>query len=344
MGTLHDWAIQRWRIDRLTGINPLMNMNKLGAWFLAIGMFLISATTFAQTKAVSVLSYHQDEDSEGMIDGIREVLRSAGFREGRNLKLTLADAQGTPERAQQLALELVRGRPDVIVTLSLPATQAVTTYTKQIPVVFAGITDPVAAEVVMGWGPSGTNVTGVSDALPLKKRIDLIKQLVPQARRVGVIYNPSDANSVAQVREFQENLSGTGLIAIELTVSRPVDVGSAARSLIEKVDVFQSLTDSTVSQSYAALAQVANDARIPLLGWDVKDVRSGAVAALDLTDQDIGTAAGRVALRVLRGVKPGAIAPEVIANPPIYVNLQAASKQSVTLSPALTKVARALVK
>lgn len=321
-----------------------MKINIFRAWVLAIGVLFASASVMAQTKSVSILSYQQDESSGEMIEGIREVLRSAGFREGRNLKLYLVDAQGMPERAQQLGLDIVRGRPDVIVTLSLPATLAVMTHTKQIPVVFAGITDPVASDVVSGWGPTGTNVTGVSDALPLKKRIALIKQVSPQSRRVGVIYNPSDPNSVAQVREFQENLSGTGLIAIELTVSRAIDVGSAARSLIEKVDVFQTLTDSTVNQGYASLVQVANDARIPLIGWDVKDVRAGAVAALDLTDQDIGAAAGRMVLRILRGTKPGAIAPEIIAQPPVYVNLNAARQQDVALTPALSKIARTLVK
>jgi putative ABC transport system substrate-binding protein len=101
--------------------------------------------------------------------------------------------------------------------------------------------------------------------------------------------------------------------------------------------------DPTVNQAYVALVQVANDARIPLLGWDVKDVRAGAVAALDLTAQDLGSAAGRLTLRVLRGVKPGTIAPEIVANPPIYLNMQAATTQSVTFSAALLKIARPLV-
>lgn len=320
-----------------------MKMNMFGAWLLAFALLLGSAGALAQTKSVAIFSYQHDEVTAEMTEGIRQVLRTAGFREGRNLKLSLIDAQGSTDRAQQLALDTVRGRPDVVIALSLPAVQAVMKHTTQIPVVFAGITDPVASEVVSGWGPSGSNITGVTDALPLHKRVALIKQVSPQARRIGVIYNPADASSVAAVKEFQENLSGSGFIAIELTVSRPLEVGSAARSLIEKVDVFQTFLDPTVSQSYAALVQVANDARIPLLGWDVKDVRAGAVAALDITAQDLGSAAGRLALRVLRGSKPGAIAPEIIASPPIYVNLQAALKQSVTFSPAFLKIARPLV-
>ncbi len=321
-----------------------MKINLFGAWLFVCALLIGSNGVYAQTKSVAIFSYQQDEVSAEMTEGIREVLRTAGFREGRNLKLSLVDAKGSVERAQQLALDTVRGKPDVVIVLSLPAAQAVMKYTTQIPVVFAGITDPVASELVSGWGPSGSNVTGVADVLPLQKRVALIKQISPQARRVGVIYNPTDASSVATVKEFQESLSGSGLIAIELTVLRPLEVGSAARSLIEKVDVFQTFLDPTVNQAYAALTQVANDARIPLLGWDVKDVRAGAVAALDLTAQDLGSAAGRLALRVLRGSKPGAIAPEIIAQPPLYVNMQAATKQSVTFSPALLKIARPLVR
>lgn len=320
-----------------------MKTHILVAYWLALGMLLFNAEAFAQTKSVSILTYQKDESSVDMVDGVREVLRGAGFREGRNLKLRVLDAKGDPEQAQQLALEMIRGRPDVILSLSLAATQAVVLHTRQIPVVFAGITDPVANEVVASMGPSGTNITGVSDALSLQKRVALIKQLSAKARRVGVLYNPGDASSVAQVREFQESLSGTGLIAIELTVLRPMDVGSAARSLIEKVDVFQTLTDRTVGQGYASLVQVANEAHIPLFGWDVNDVRAGAVASVDLTDQDIGSAAGRLTLRILRGAKPGAIAPEVIVNPPIYTNLKAAAKQAVTFTPAFSKLARPLI-
>jgi putative ABC transport system substrate-binding protein len=344
MGTLDDWAFQRWHIVCLIGVDSLMKINLFGAWLFAFALLIGSNGVSAQTKSVAIFSYQQDEVSAEMTEGIREVLRSAGFREGRNLKLSLVDAKGSVERAQHLALDTVRGKPDVVIVLSLPAAQAVMKYTTQIPVVFAGITDPVASEVVTGWGPSGSNVTGVTDALPLQKRVALIKQISPQARRVGVIYNPTDASSLAAVKEFQESLSGSGLIAIELTVLRPLEVGSAARSLIEKVDVFQTFLDPTVNQSYAALAQVANDARIPLLGWDIKDVKAGAVAALDLTAQDLGSAAGRLALRVLRGAKPGAIAPEIIAQPPVYVNMQAATKQSVTFSAALLKITRPIVR
>jgi putative ABC transport system substrate-binding protein len=344
MGTFDDWAFQRWHFVCLIGVDSLMKINLFGVWLFVFALLIGSAGVSAQTKSVAVFSYQQDEVTAEMTEGIREVLRAAGFREGRNLKLSLVDAKGSSERAQQLALDTVRGKPDVLIVLSLPAAQAVMKYTTQIPVVFAGITDPVASELVSGWGPSGSNVTGVADVLPLQKRVALIKQISPQARRVGVIYNPTDASSVAAVKEFQESLSGSGLIAIELTVLRPLEVGSAARSLIEKVDVFQTFLDPTVNQAYAALAQVANDARIPLLGWDVKDVRAGAVAALDLTAQDLGSAAGRLALRVLRGAKPGAIAPEIIAQPPLYVNMQAAAKQSVTFSPALLKIARPLVR
>jgi putative tryptophan/tyrosine transport system substrate-binding protein len=310
-----------------------------GLW-LAIA----SSPVRAQTKSVTVFGYQQDETLLENAEGVREVLRAAGFREGRNLKLTVTDAKGSSERANQVALELVRGRPDILITHSLPAAQAVLRHTSKIPVIVMGLSDPVGLGLVAQDGPSGTNVTGVLDTISWEKRIALIKQVDSQARRIGVIYNPNDTVSVARVREFQAQLSAVGLIAIEVTVLRASEVGSAARNLIEKVDVFQTFTDVTVGQAYASLVQVANDAKRPLLGWDVKDVRAGAVAAIDLTDSDLGAAAGRLALRILRGANPGAIAPEVVARPPVYVNALAAEKQGVKFSPALSKTMRVLVK
>jgi len=310
-----------------------------GLWFA-----FASGGARAQIKSVTIFGYQQDETLVEVAEGVREVLRGAGFREGRNLKLTVADAKGSPERINDIALELVRGRPDILITYSLPAAQAVMRQTTRIPVIFMGLSDPMGVGVVTKEGPSGTNVTGVLDAISWQKRVALIKQVDAQARRIGVIYNPSDSASVARVREFQEQLSAAGLIAIEVTVLRATEVAAAARSLIEKVDAFQTFTDTTVSQAYTSLVQVANDAKRPLLGWDVKDVRAGAVAALDLTDRDLGAVAGRMALRILRGTNPGNIAPEIVAQPPIYVNAQSAEKQGVKFSPALSKTIRTLVK
>jgi putative ABC transport system substrate-binding protein len=235
-------------------------------------------------------------------------------------------------------------RPDVLVALSIPAAQALMRHTKQMPIVFVGVTDPVQAELVPGWSASGTNVTGVSDLLPMARRAQLIRQFVPQARRVGVVYNPADAASVVVIREFQEQLTKAGMLMVEVAALRAVDVSAAARSLLGRVDAIHTFWDAQTQAAYPGVVKVANDAKIALLAADTASVQAGALAALVLPEREVGAAAGRQVVRILRGVKPGAIAPEVISRPQIQVNLVAAKKQDVSLSETLLKTAVVVVK
>lgn len=311
---------------------------------VCLGLALLSSETSAQMKSLVILTLEESEDSDEIRAGIREALRAAGQQEGRQYKVQTANAQGSPETASKQVLELIRGKPDVILALSQPNAQAAAAHTTTIPIIFVGVTDPVEAGLVPSLGASGTNITGVSDALSLSRRVALVRQVVPAAKRVGVIYNAADAASAAQAREFQTLLGEAGLVMIEATAMRPADVASAARSMVGKVDLIYTLSDATVLKAYPQLVATASQTRTPLLASDVAQVKQGALAALDITGRDLGLAAGRLTLRVLRGAKPGAIPIEVMQKPPVYVNVQAAQRQGVVLSDALLKNASQVLK
>src|SRR3546814_4210826 len=125
--------------------------------------------------------------------------------------------------------------------------------------------DVCSAQLVKSMGPSGTNVTGVSDSLALEKQVALIKKGVPQAKGVGRVYNPGEANSVVVVKQMRELLPKSDMSLVEATAARTVDVGAAARSLVGKVDVIYTNTDNNVVSAYEALVKVGNDAKIPLI-------------------------------------------------------------------------------
>ena len=305
---------------------------------------LVAPTVWAQTKSVSILGTERGAGAEAMRDGLKDALKAVGFVEGRNLKLVIETVVDDEERLSQKALNLVLVRPDVLVALSIPAAQALMRHTKQMPIVFVGVTDPVQAELVPGWSASGTNVTGVSDLLPMARRAQVIRQFVPQARRVGVVYNPADAASVVVIREFQEQLTKAGMLMVEVAALRALDVAAAARSLIGRVDAIHTFWDAQTQAAYPGVVKVANDAKIALLAADTASVQAGALAALVLPEREVGAAAGRQVVRILRGVKPGAMAPEVISRPQIQVNLVAAKKQDVNLSETLLKTAVVVVK
>ena len=312
----------------------------LGAVALAIASM---GSIHAQEKSVAVTAIVEHPALDAVRDGVQAALQAEGFESGKNLKWQYQSAQGNTGTAAQIARKFVGDKPDAIVAIATPSAQAVVAASKSIPVVFSAVTDPVAAKLVNSWEPSGSNVTGVSDLLALDKQMDLVKQVVPNAKRVGMVYNPGEANSVVVVKELQKLLPTLGMTLVEAAAPRSVDVSSAARSLIGKVDVIYTSTDNNVVSAYEALVKVGQDAKIPLVASDTDSVKRGAVAAYGINYRDLGEQTGRMVARILKGDAPGSIKPEVSTKMELFVNPGAADKQGVKLSESLIKSAAQVV-
>lgn len=304
----------------------------------------VMAAPQVQAQSVAVTSIVEHPALDSVKDGIYDALNKAGYTEANGLKWQFQTAQGNTAIAAQIARKFVGDNPDVIVAIATPSAQAVVAATKNIPVVYSAVTDPVAAQLVPDWGVSGTNVTGVSDALALDTQIELIKKVVPDAKKVGMVYNPGEANSVVIVKQLREALPKVGMTLVEATAARTVDVGAAARSLVGKVDVIYTNTDNNVVSAYESLVKVGNSAKIPLIASDTDSVNRGAIAALGVNYYDIGVQTGAIVVRILKGEKPGEIASETSSDQQLFVNPGAAEKQGVTLSDELIKSAAEVIK
>jgi putative ABC transport system substrate-binding protein len=307
-------------------------------------MGLASGTWAADQKSVAVTAIVEHPALDATRDGIKAALKEAGYEDGKNLKWRYQSAQGNPGTAAQIARKFVGDQPDVLVGIATPTAQALVAATKSIPVVFATVTDPVGAQLVPSWNASGTNVTGVSDMLALDKQVELIKRVVPHAKRVGMVYNPGEANSTVVVKELQALLPKSGMTLVTAAAPRSVDVSSAARSLVGKVDVIYTNTDNNVVSAYESLVKVGNDSKIPLVASDTDSVKRGAIAALGINYFEMGKQTGRMIARILKGEKPGTIKPETSDKLELFVNPGAAQKQGVALSDELVKSAKEVVK
>ncbi len=314
---------------------------KLAFGALAVAGALAHGVVAAQSVAVTSIVEHPALDS--IKDGVKEALTEAGYTEANGLKWQFQTAQGNTAIAAQIARKFVGDNPDVIVAIATPSAQAVVAATKTIPVVYSAVTDPVAAQLVSTMDASGTNVTGVSDMLVLSKQIDLIKQVVPDAKRVGMVYNPGEANSVVVVKEMRDLLTQAGMTLVEATAARTVDVGAAARSLVGKVDVIYTNTDNNVVSAYEALVKVGTDAKVPLIASDTDSVARGAIAAMGVNYHNLGLQTGKMVIRILKGEKPGDIPSETSDKLELFVNPGAAKKQGVTLSDAFIKSATKVI-
>ncbi|AVT12726.1 ABC transporter substrate-binding protein [Paracidovorax avenae] len=327
-----------------------MKQHPFGALALAVAAAVAAASPAAMAqqasapKSVAVTAIVEHPALDAIRDGVKASLQAAGYEEGKTLKWQYQSAQGNTGTAAQIARKFVGDQPDAIVAIATPSAQAVVAATKTVPVVFSAVTDPVAAKLVKDWEPSKTNVTGVSDLLALDKQMELVKQVVPNAKRVGVVYNPGEANSAVVVKELKALLPKMGMTLVEAAAPRSVDVGSAARSLIGKADVIYTSTDNNVVSAYESLVKVGHEAKLPLVAADADSVKRGAIASFGINYRDLGEQTGRMVVRVLKGEKPGDIKPEISTKLELTVNPGAAEKQGVKLSDAFVKSAAHIVK
>lgn len=321
-----------------------MKASKSARWLVgvaAVAGMMASSVVTAQSVAVTSIVEHPALDS--IKDGVQDALKQAGYTEAKGLKWQFQTAQGNTAIAAQIARKFIGDKPDVIVAIATPSAQAVVAATKTVPVVYSAVTDPVAAQLVPSMDASGTNVTGVSDALSLEKQIELIRKVVPDAKKIGIVYNPGEANSVVVVKSLRELLPKSGMSLVEATAARTVDVGAAARSLVGKVDAIYTNTDNNVVSAYEALVKVGDSAKIPLIASDTDSVKRGAIAALGVNYYDLGVQTGKIVIQILKGAKPGDIASQTSDKLELYVNPAAAKKQGVTLSEAFVKSATKVV-
>ena len=306
---------------------------------------VLASVAHAQTvKSVGITAIVDHPALNSARKGVEDELKALGWEPGKNIKITYQSAQGNTATAGQIARKFVGDKTDVIVAIATPSAQAAAAATKSIPVVFAAVTDPVAAKLVKSWNASGTNVTGVSDRLPLAPQIDLLLKVKPGAKRVGYVYSPGEINSVTVLKELKAELGKRGMIVVEAAAPRTVDIPSATKSLAGKVDVIYTTTDNNVVSAYESLVRVAQESKLPLVASDTDSVKRGAIAALGMNYYDIGRQTGKMVDKILKGTNVSTIAPETGKKLSLVVSPEAAKKQGVTLSDALVKQATEVVK
>ncbi len=286
------------------------------------------------TVAVTAIVEHPALDAAR--DGIKEALAEAGYKEGENLKFVYESAQGNPGTAAQIARQFVGDAPNVIVPISTPSAQAVVSATRDIPVVFTAVSDPLGAELIKDMQKPGGNVTGLSDMSPVADHVALIKEITPNAKSIGFIYNTAEANSVSTLAALKAEAEKAGLTIVESVATKSAEVQGAARALVGRVDVIYVPTDNTIVSAFEAAVGVAEEAKIPLYAGDTDSVNRGALAALGFNYFDVGKQTGEIVVRVLKGENPGDIPVRVAAGTDLVINKKAAAKMGVTFPESIT--------
>jgi putative ABC transport system substrate-binding protein len=311
---------------------------------VALGALLPLAPASATDITVAVTAIVEHPALDACRDGIKDELKAQGFEDGKNITFVYESAQGNPGTAAQIAQKFVGENPTVIVPISTPSAQAVVAATSDIPVVFTAVTDPLGAKLIANLEKPGANVTGMSDLSPIAKHLALIKEVTPNAKKIGVPFNPGEANAVTLVELLKSEGAKMGYEIVEAPAPKSSDVLAAAQSLVGKSDVIYVPTDNTIVSALEAVIQVGTDNKLPVFAGDTDSVKRGAIAAIGFNYYDVGRQTGQIVARVLKGEKPGDIAVQGVEITELYVNPGAAAQMGVELSSDLVGRAKEVVK
>ncbi|BFN14033.1 MULTISPECIES: ABC transporter substrate-binding protein [Marinobacter] len=312
-----------------------------------IGASLLAAASLVQAddpRVVAITQIVEHPALDAVHEGVKDELAERGYREGENLRLMHESAQGNSAIASQIARKFVGENPDVIVAIATPSAQTVAAAARNVPVVFSAVTDPVAAKLVQSWEAPGANITGVSDMLPIEKHLDMLQRAMPDAKRIGTVYNPGEANAAALIELLEERLQARGLELVKGAATKTSEVLGAARSLVGKADAIYLTTDNTVISAAEAVISVGERAKIPVFAADTATVERGAVAALGFNYYNHGRQTGAMVARVLEGAGTADMPVETMEELDLYVNPEAAERMGVTLPEDLIQEAVKVVK
>jgi len=268
--------------------------------------------------------------------GLRDELAAQGFVPGRNIDIIDRNANGQIQLTATIANELAGKNPAVTVPITTPMAQAVLKAVRG-KIVFASVTDPLGAGVVRTLAGE-PRITGASDAWPYEPQMRLIREITPEAKRIGVFYNPGEAASQTGIREIRRVAAKLGFALVEQPVNSTGEMSVAARSIADRVDAFFLSSDNTVISGMAGALRVAIERKIPFYVGDSGTVEKGGLAAVSVGYYEHGRHTGQLIARVLRGEDRLPVIVE--KGEEVSVNLEAARQMGVTIpKPVLDRAA-----
>jgi putative tryptophan/tyrosine transport system substrate-binding protein len=265
------------------------------------------------------------------LDAATEGFKKALEEKGIKVEYDEQNAQADLNNVKTIADNFVGDKVDLIFANATPSATSALNATKEIPIIFTSVTDPVGAGLVKAFDQPGENITGTTDNHPegTAKTINFITDEV-KAKEIGVIYNSGEQNSVVQVDEVKKLAEEKGAKLVEVSVSTSAEVKQAAESLVGRVDAIYIPTDNTVVSALESVISVANSKKIPLFVGELDSMKKGAVAASGFDYFDLGHQSGLMAAEILSGNKKASEIPvELPKSLTLIINKQAAEAQGL---------------
>jgi putative ABC transport system substrate-binding protein len=254
-------------------------------------------------------------------DAIYDEFEELGYVDGENITIDYQNAAGATNTLDTIMASYASEDVDAIIAIATPTAQAAQNYSDEIPVIFSAVSDPVGAGLVNSSEEPGGNITGTSDEVQVDQIIDLILEILPDTKTVGVLYNASEANSITNIANFKEYAETKGLEVVEKTGTDLTTMQQAASSLVKDVDVLFSPNDNTVASGMNALADIAAQAGVPYFVGADSMVQDGGFATVGIDYEELGRETARMTVDILNGADPATTAVKIFKTDlNVYVN------------------------
>ena len=292
-------------------------------------MYTIGISQFAEHGSL-------DNCREGFIQGLEE----EGLVEGENLKIKVSNADSDTGTAAQIADTFVADKVDLICAIATPSAQAAYNSARNtdIPVVYTAVTNPEEAQLADDEGMPVGAVTGTSDQLPVEAQLAMIREILPDAKTIGILYTTSEANSAYSITQYEKYAEEYGFTLETAGVTNTSEVSMAAASLLDKVDCLTNLTDNTVVSALPTVLDQANEKNIPVFGSEIEQVKRGCLTAEGLDYVNLGIETGKMAAQILKGeAKAEDMKYELLTDSSLYINQAVADNLGITIPDDMTE-------
>jgi putative ABC transport system substrate-binding protein len=295
---------------------------------------MVSTGNGGEVYKIGVLQYADHPSLDNCYEGFKEGLDE----EGIDYSITSQSAKGDDATNTQIAQQFVAQGMDLVCGIATPSAQACynAAFEAGIPVIFNAVSDPVAAKLAVSETEAMDGITGVSDMLPVEEQLKLIREMLPDAKKIGILYTTSEANSVSTIESYKEKVGEYGFELVEKGITNAAEIPQAVDLLVSEVDCISNMTDNTVVANLPVLIEKATAKNIPVFGSEEEQVGNGCIASAGIDYIELGKKAGVMAARVLKGEDIKTIPYETMTESKITINTDAAEKIGVTIPQSIT--------
>ncbi len=292
-------------------------------------------------KKIGVVQLVEHDALDAAYKGFKEGLEDAGYKDGDKIKIEYKNAQNEQSNCQTIAQQFVTDKCDLVLAIATPAAQAMANESKDIPILVTAVTDPASSKLVKSNEKPGGNVSGTSDLTPVAKQMSLLKELVPSAKKVSMLYCSAEANSKFQFDLAKKEAKKLGLTSVDATVSESSEIRQVVESLKGKVDAIYAPTDNTIAAGINTVSMVANEAKLPLIVGEEGMCTGGGLATYGLNYYELGKQTAAQAVKILEGKAETKDMPiEYQENADLIINKDTAKTLGIEIPKKLQKDAK----